>query len=355
MKLNPEMVVLAREFQGLTQADLGDLSGLTQARIARVEAGIGADLSEGEIERMAGALGFPREFFFLNEQRLSFGTSAVFTRSRQLTAGEKKRLSGLVNVLRIQTKRMLDHVDVEAARPLPRLSLHDYHAPAAVARALRETWKLPLGPIRSLTKLVEGAGVIVIECDFGGVPMDATSVSVDALPPMVFMNRDVPGDRYRFTLAHELAHLVMHDIPSPAMEDEADEFASEFLAPAEEIAPDLARVRTDKLDSYIPLKAYWGLSIAALIRKAKALGKIDSDQYARLFRRMSQLQIRKNEPAPIPKESPSLHPMMVRHFRSEMGFTDEEFAKLLIFSQDRVKELYGVAVPSDRPRLRVVR
>ncbi|MBK7012326.1 MAG: ImmA/IrrE family metallo-endopeptidase [Xanthomonadales bacterium] len=45
---------------------------------------------------------------------------------------------------------------------------------------------------------------------------------------MIFINKDVPGDRWRFTLAHELAHLVMHDIPKPDMEDEADEFASEF-------------------------------------------------------------------------------------------------------------------------------
>ncbi|MCI1728596.1 MAG: ImmA/IrrE family metallo-endopeptidase [Chiayiivirga sp.] len=354
MKLNPEMVILAREYQGLTQEEVAEKSGLTQPRIARVEAGIGAELSEEELNSLFAALAFPREFFYLNEARFGYGTSSIFTRTRQTTAAEKKRLRSLVNVLRIHTKRMLDHVEVEASRPLPRLSLADYSSATAVAGALRDAWRLPLGPIKNLTKLIEGAGVIIIECDFGSIPMDATSVAVDDLPPMIFINRDVPGDRWRFTLAHELAHLVMHDIPKPEMEDEADEFASEFLVPGAEVAPDLSRMRVDRLDSYLTLKGYWGVSIASLIMKAKAMGKLTPDQSKSLFMQMSRLQIRKNEPNPIPREQPMLHPMLVGYFKNDLGFTDDEFARVILFNQDRLRELYALA-PSEKPRLRVVR
>ncbi|MBK7012325.1 MAG: helix-turn-helix domain-containing protein [Xanthomonadales bacterium] len=178
MILNPQMVILAREFQGITQAELAERSGLKQPRIARIEAGIGADLSDDEKARIFSALEFPREFFFLSEERYGYGTSSIFTRTRQLTATERKRLSGLVNVLRIQTKKMLDHVDVQASRPLPRLSLDDYPSASAIAGTLRDAWKVPLGPVRNLTKLIEGAGVIIVECDFGSIPMDATSIAV---------------------------------------------------------------------------------------------------------------------------------------------------------------------------------
>lgn len=354
MKLNPEMVVLAREFEGLTQSELAERSSLTQPRVARVEAGIGADLSEEELQRLASALGFPLEFFFLTEQRYGYGTSSVFTRSRQLSAAERKRVAGLINVLRIQTKRMLDHVDIQSARPLPRLSLVDYPSASAIAGALRDAWNVPLGPIKNLTKLIEGAGVIVIECDFG-IPMDATSIAIGDTPPIIFINKDVPGDRWRFTLAHELAHLVMHDIPKPDMEDEADEFAAEFLVPSAEISPDLARLRVDKLESYIPLKSYWGVSIAALIMKAKALGRLNKEQQRSLFSQMSRLQIRKNEPSPIPKETTNLFPMIVNYFRGELSFTDEEFAKVVTFNPSRLKELYGEGASLAKPRLRVVR
>ena len=353
MKLNPEMAILAREYQGLTQAELAERSGLTQSRIARIEAGIGAELDDGELTRLSEALGFQKAFFSLNEHRYGYGTSAVFTRSRKLNAGENKRLSGLVNVHRIQIKRMLDHVDVSSSRVLPRLSLDDYHSPAGVASALREAWKLPLGPVRNLTKLIEGAGIIVAECDFLDIPMDATSIALGDMPPVIFVNKNVPGDRWRFTLAHELAHLVMHDIPKPNMEDEADEFAAEFLVPSSEVAPDLTRMRADKLDTYATLKPYWGVSMAALIMKAKTLGKISVEQARNLFMQMSKLHIRKNEPNPIQREPTNLHPMMVNYFRNELKFTEEEFANVLLLNPDRLKVSYGAS--AEKPRLRVVR
>jgi len=352
MKLNPEMAILAREFQGLTQSELAERSGLTQSRIARIEAGVSADLGDEEVLRLSQALGFRKEFFFLSEQRYGYGTSSVFTRSRQLTAGEKKRLSGLVNVSRIQIKRMLDHVDIGASRSLPRLSLSDYHSPAGAAAALRETWKMPQGPVKNLTKLIEGAGVVIAECDFLDIPMDATSVSLGDIPPIIFINRNVPGDRWRFTLAHELAHLVMHDVPKPDMEDEADEFAAEFLIPSAEIAPDLTRMRADKLSTYATLKSYWGVSMAALIMKAKALGKISKEQARNLFMQMSKLHIRKNEPNPIPRESTNLHPMMMNYFRNDLKFTEEEFSNVVLLNPDRLKSSYGAS--SEKPRLRVV-
>jgi Zn-dependent peptidase ImmA (M78 family)/transcriptional regulator with XRE-family HTH domain len=355
MKPNPEMVILAREFRGLTQAQVADASGMTQARIARAEAGVGIELSDEEIDRLAAVLAFPRAFLFLQESRYPYGSSAVYTRTRQMTAAERHSVSSMVNVLRIQIKRMLDHVDVQGTRTIPKIGADEFQSPAGAAIALRSAWKLPKGPIRNLTKLLEGAGIIVVECDFGMAPMDATSIHVGDMPPVIFVNKNVPGDRLRFTLAHELAHLVMHDIPRPTMEDEADEFASEFLVPSEEIAPDFSRMKSANLEAFLSLKAYWGVSIAALIMKAQSLRKIDANQKKWLYIQMAKLSIRKNEPGPIPKERPTLHPMMVSHFRDTLRFNDEEFAKAIVFLPDRLKELYASPSALEKPQLRVVR
>lgn len=356
MKPNPEMVILAREYRGLTQADLASSVGMKQPRVARIEAGTGADLDAEEMTGISKVLGFPKDFFFLPEQRFSYGSSSVFTRTRQLKASERRKVSGVVNVLRIHIRRMLDHIDIHQARPLPRLSLDDYGTPTACARALRAAWGCPSGPIRNLTKLLEGAGVLIVECDFGGVPMDATCIQLAELPPIIFVDRNVPGDRWRFTLAHELAHLIMHDIPRPTMEDEADEFASEFLVPSDEISPDLSRATASKLQTFLPLKEYWGVSIAMLVMKAHALGKIDDNQRKWLYIQMNKLGIRKLEPAPIPKEQTSLFPMMVQHFRTELQFSEEDFAAAIMFSPEHLHELYDVRpAQAERPRLRVVR
>ncbi|WP_256775405.1 MULTISPECIES: ImmA/IrrE family metallo-endopeptidase [unclassified Stenotrophomonas] len=356
MKPNPEMVILAREYRELTQSDLAAAAGITQPRVARIEAGTGADLSDAEMRAVADALGFPLGFFSLAEQRFSYGSSSVFTRSRQLKAGERRKISGLINVLRIHVKRMLDHVDVQQVRSLPRLSIDDYGTASACARALRVAWNLPSGPVRNLTRLLEGAGVVVIECDFGGVPMDATCIQFADLPPIVFIDKSVPGDRWRFTLAHELAHLVMHDLPHPSMEDEADDFASEFLVPGDEISPNLSRQNASKLATYMPLKEYWQVSIAMLVRKSLTLGKIDDNQRKWLIIQMNKLGIRKVEPLPIPKEQPSLFPSLIKHFREQLGFTDEELGAALMYAPDRLGELYGdIGQERVRPQLRIVR
>jgi hypothetical protein len=70
------------------------------------------------------------------------------------------------------------------------------------------------------------------------------------------MNSTVPGDRYRFTLAHELAHLVLHNHPAgdEEMETEADEFAAEFLMPAKEVRPYVAAPSLGRLGR---AKAHW--------------------------------------------------------------------------------------------------
>ena len=88
-----------------------------------------------------------------------------------------------------------------------------------------------------------------------------------------------PTDRARFTLAHELAHLIMHRIPTPDSEGEADRFASEFLMPARDIAADLNGFSLQKA---AVLKPYWRVSMAALIQHAEDLSKITEWQHKNL-------------------------------------------------------------------------
>lgn len=57
---------------------------------------------------------------------------------------------------------------------------------------------------------------------------------------MVLLNADLTNDRKRWTLAHELGHLVLHsNYIDPELESQADAFAAEFLMPRHIIEPDL--------------------------------------------------------------------------------------------------------------------
>src|SRR5205085_1412705 len=132
---------------------------------------------------------------------------------------------------------------------------------------------------------------------------------VEGTPPLFFLNARQPGDRLRWTLAHEVGHLVMHEVPSPSQESEADAFAAELLLPADEIESELEPVTLPHLAQ---LKIRWRVSIAALLRRAHDLGLNTKSQYHRLFTRYSMLGYRHGEPAPVPVEQPGLVRQVLR-------------------------------------------
>ena len=360
--LNPEMVILAREFRGITQGDLARKIGISQAKVARIEGGILTDVSHEILTSIANALEFPEPFFTQNEDRIGFGSSAYFYRKKaDVSAADRKRIQGVVNLLRLSVKKFIGFVEIGVKKPLPFYE-PDYeygHDPKKVAQALRGVWKLPDGPIANLTTLIESAGVIIIACDFGTRSMDATSLRLTESPPLIFINNDIPGDRWRWTLAHELAHLVMHDIPHEKMEDEADAFASEFLMPELEIKPQFSRHKQLRLLDFANMKLYWKVSMGALIQRARALGFLNENQHRYLWMTMSKLDYRLREPNPIDKEEPKTYRKILDYFTNQLGYATADLVKLLYLNPRELESLVGVSSAGawiERPRaLKVVR
>jgi hypothetical protein len=118
---------------------------------------------------------------------------------------------------------------------------------------------------------------------------------------------EAPGDRLRFSVAHELGHLILHREHGESekeMDDEADRFASEFLLPEEPMRHELIPPIT--LTGLAQLKPRWKVSIQALIRRARDLEIITERQYKYLFQKLSKHGWRKQEPAnlAVPVEKP---------------------------------------------------
>lgn len=359
MRINPEMVILAREYRGLTQGGLAERTGFSQPKIARIENGTGPDLVAEDFACLCKKLNFPAEFFLQDEVRVGFGSSSYYYRKRTaLSAGDRKRIQSVVNLMRIHLKRMLSAVDMEYARPLRRLELDEYGgSPARVARAISSFWKLPDGPIANLTAAVESAGVLVVPCNFGTREIDGTSLWLGELPPLIFMRADLPGDRWRFTLAHELGHLVMHEIPTETMESEADQFAAELLVPEKDIRPMFARYSSIGLSDLANLKLYWKVAMTALLRRSKDLHYTSENQARYLYQRMGMMGYRMNEPVQIEREQPRVVQQLLECFTERMGYTADAFADFLRMPRDEVEAIYGVKFKAnkvDRPRLRIV-
>ncbi|EKX56136.1 Transcriptional regulator, XRE family [Rhodobacter sp. AKP1] len=247
-------------------------------------------------------------------------------------------------------RRFLEAADVAKVHDLPRMDIDDYGDPERIAGVLRAHWQMPRGPVRDLTVLVERAGVIVAHSSMGGAAVSGVTFATPGLPAIIVLNSEQPSDRMRFTLAHELGHLVMHRFPSPKMEDEANAFASAFLIPDGDIAP-LLRARKIDLALLASLKPEWKVSMQSLIMKAKSLGLLSRNQEEYLWKQMSARKWRLREPPELdfPCEKPTVVGNLLKVFTHHLGYSPEELSKLLHIYSDELEALYP---PQDEGRVR---
>jgi Zn-dependent peptidase ImmA (M78 family) len=113
--------------------------------------------------------------------------------------------------------------------------------------------------------------------------------------------------RSRFDVAHELGHLVMHGEllwGVPEVEKQAHQFAAAFLMPAHDIEAELPQ-RVD-WSILFELKRKWQVSLAALLMRARTLGRLSEGAYISAAKAASARGWRRVEPVPLgDPESPT--------------------------------------------------
>lgn len=137
------------------------------------------------------------------------------------------------------------------------IDLEDGYTPETVAQYTRKYLGLKDEPVRNIFSLLERNGIIIIELDYDVDLFDGVSFLTDGGYYVIIINKNFSNDHKRFTLAHELGHLIMHTSNEFLIseyrdkEDEANKFASEFLMPSDAISNSL---RGLKLQYLVELK-----------------------------------------------------------------------------------------------------
>lgn len=331
-QFNPRMLVIAREARCFGQAELAKRLGISQGALSKIEGGVSKPTAE-VLDNFCKELDFPTGFFQQSGGVHGTGTEAfhqMYRRRQALPAKDFRRVEAQINIVRMHLEKMLSAVDWHPGIEIPKWNIEDFGGSAErTATALRASWNMPAGPVGNVTQLIEDAGGIIIMFDFGTKLVDATSFRYPGLPPLFFVNKGLTGDRMRFTLAHELAHMVLHsDIPVQTMETEADQFAAEFLMPARDISQSLNRF---ELRRAALLKPFWKVSMGSLLFRAKTLEKITDNQSRHLWIKMSAAGWRTREPEEldIQIEQPRFHQQLVDLHLKTMGYSPAEFAQML--------------------------
>jgi Zn-dependent peptidase ImmA (M78 family)/DNA-binding XRE family transcriptional regulator len=346
-RFNPDMLRLARDLRGVTQAELASMSGVTQALISKMENGLVAQPSDEVIVSICAALRFPPAFFDQPERLIGLPHFHARERSR-LNAHDLASITATINLYRQHVTKLIRSYEVEIEKPIRQIDLDESGlTPEKIANRLREYWMLPRGPIANLVEIIEDAGGIVIQTRFQTNIMPAISFRSEGLPPLFFIKRDISADNFRLILAQELGHLVMHNLPEDEdkMTVEANRFAAEFLMPAVDIKPYLAEV---KLSTLGRLKAFWKVSIRALLDRAFDLKMITAYQFRSLYSQYNKAY-REGEPIELEPERPRHLRQIAQFHIQRLGYSMADLATLLCMHEDEVRVAY-----TERPRLELI-
>ena len=298
----------------MTARALATAVGISPITISRLENGVN-EPEEDTLDALAKALDFPREFFFAGDFDDLPVEAASFRSLTSMTAKERDA------ALSAGTIAFLFDDWIEERFNLPKADVPDLRAdatPEAAAQALREYWALGQQPISNMIKLLEAKGIRVFSLNEDTKTVDAFSCWRNA-QPFVFLNTFKSTERSRFDAAHELGHLVMHrhgeQQDSRQAENEADQFASHFLMPQDDVA---ARIRcVTGLDELIHAKKRWGVSVAALTYRLNKMGVVSEWQNRTFNIEISRRGYRTREPEGLEPEQSVVWPQVLGSLWSE--------------------------------------
>jgi Zn-dependent peptidase ImmA (M78 family) len=183
--------------------------------------------------------------------------------------------------------------------------------------------------------------------DFETDKIDGRSMMTEDGHPIIFLNKFLPGERQRLTLAHELGHIMMHLRTYPTFgrdeEAEAFEFASEFLMPEAEIKYELTGKLT--LEKLADLKRIWKMSMGSILYWAEKLNSITPNQSRYLWVQYSARGYKRQEPLPITIDTPTLISRMISVYGESQEYPStsiahEKIAETFSLSQEEFKNKF---------------
>ena len=349
-KINNRQITFAREYRGYSQTDLAaQIEGLSQSNLSKFEKGIG-QISDEVFQKIITFLKFPEKFYY---EIISNNAENAHYRKRALLS--KKDISKIEYSTKL-IGYLLDQFAFSLEFPefnIKPIDVEEGYQPDIVARFVRKSLGLKDEPIKDIFSLLERNGIVVVEFDAETDEFDGVSFETDKGYPVIIVNKSLSNDRKRFTLAHELGHLVLHStflVPEYRdKEKEANQFASEFLMPALAIRNSLMHL---KMSYLADLKRYWLTSMVSIIRRAKDLECITMDRYRFFNIEISRYGYKKKEPVNVYIDEPKLFWKAYQMHKLELGYNDNEIADAFNLPIDIIKRFFGSGDPV--PKLRIV-
>ena len=324
-----------RHFRQLTQEELASLVALSPSTISLYENGRRQPDDQEIIEALCDVLDVRPHYFYspffrdLTEVDLDY---------RRLAAAPKKVRDQMIAygafvldwVRYLRQEVMLPALDV----PLIDAAYDDDIERAA--EECRGYWGLGVGPIHSITRVLENAGIAVAMVETRAREVDAFSIYADEQGIVVLNTAKGSSSRAIQDCAHELGHGVLHRGAGRSKdlklkEHQAKRFAGAFLLPRQTFPREFWSNYNGRLPPLIELKRRWGVSIQALLYRAYQLDLIGAAEFRRWMRQVSKRGWRSGAPEPAEPEplGPELLDRAFARYQQVTGETPQKIREFL--------------------------
>jgi Zn-dependent peptidase ImmA (M78 family) len=172
---------------------------------------------------------------------------------------------------------------------------------------------------------------------------DGLSCWANETIPVIVVRKNQTSDRLRFSIMHELGHLMLKPNKSINSEKAADRFAGAFLVPKQAVVAELGEQRS-KLGFFelIELRKKYGMSVQAWIYRAHDLGIISDSLYRQLFGYLASRGLREREIGdPLPVEEPRRFERITVQAVEEDLISESKGAELLDISLTQFRQKLG--------------
>lgn len=280
---------LARAAAGLSLRDLEGRTGnlVTAQAIGKYERDESMPSSRVLIG-LADALGVSEDYLLSSSELVLDGVDfrkKAITSKKEEAFVEGRTLHLLERYLAIEDALVLSSVSWDRPREAP-YPVRDLAEAERAAEDLRKHWDLGVDAIPKCVELFEERGIKVLSVDLTDIDGLTAMVKRKAKDsvPVIVVKKGAWAERKRFTLAHELGHMVIQPAPNVDHEKAANRFAGAFLMPREALWAEIGKHRTSiSLGELLRLKQIFGTSFQAITYRCRDLGIFGDVLFRRLF------------------------------------------------------------------------
>lgn len=330
----------ARVLRGLSlEAVAQTLGDISKQALSKFERG-GPPPNSTRLLQLAKALSVKPEYFFRAD-----GVQLAALEFRKLARMPQKRQDQVGELMRDHLERYVSlercfELDGGAQAPLqgPRVfAVQGPEEAEAAAEQLRMQWAIGGDAIAHLAELLEEHGIKVALLDDHDGFDGACAATHDESHVLIALNSSRPGERVRFTAAHELGHWVMalpDGMPEGEKEACCHRFAGAFLYPRQRVEADFGTHRRSRVlpVELLNAKRRYGVSMAVALRRLKDLHLIIDAGYQGMNIQFATSGWKRAEPEPLRTEQPRRFESMVYRALAEDLISPTRAAELLQLS-----------------------